>query len=121
MFLNGIYIERRSNFLFQNHYGNVKIAQIGFQPRILESLASRFEIRVLDMDQDNIGSRKHGAVIESAEATESVVAWADLFSILIYFLCLTIWSCSAAWRVSAARKAQCSSSLGRRPSLARTQ
>ncbi len=62
----------------QNRYGNVKIAQIGFQPRMVESLASRFTIRVLDMDQDNIGSRKYGAVIESADATESVVAWADL-------------------------------------------
>ncbi len=62
----------------QNGYGNVKIAQIGFQPRMIESLASRFSIRVLDMDQDNIGSRKYGAVIESAEVTEAVVAWADL-------------------------------------------
>ena len=62
----------------QNRHGNVKIVQIGFQPRMIESLSSRFTMRVLDMDRDNIGSRKCGAVIESPEAAETAVAWADL-------------------------------------------
>lgn len=62
----------------QNRYGNVKITQIGFQPRMVETLSSRFRIRVLDMDPDNIGSLKYGAVIESPVVTESAVAWADL-------------------------------------------
>jgi hypothetical protein len=59
-------------------YGNVKIAQIGFQPRMVESLAARFAIRVLDMDPDNIGSHRFGYVIESPQSAESAVAWADL-------------------------------------------
>lgn len=62
----------------ENRYGNVKIVQIGFQPRMVESLASRFTIRVLDMDQDNIGARNYGAVIESPEAADTAVDWADL-------------------------------------------
>jgi hypothetical protein len=62
----------------QERYGKVKIAQIGFQPRMVEVLASRFQIRVLDMDPENIGSRKYGAQIESAEAADSAVEWADV-------------------------------------------
>lgn len=62
----------------QDHYGKVKIAQIGFQPRMVETLASRFQVRVLDMDPENIGSRKFGALIEPSQAFESVVNWADL-------------------------------------------
>ena len=59
-------------------YGKVRIAQIGFQPRMTECLAARFPVRVLDMDQDNIGKEKHGVVVESPENTESAAAWADL-------------------------------------------
>ena len=62
----------------QSRYGKVKIGQIGFQPRMVETLASRFAMRVLDMDSDNIDNRKYGVVIESPEATEATVAWADL-------------------------------------------
>jgi hypothetical protein len=62
----------------RDHHGKVKIAQIGFQPRMVETLASRFQVRVLDMDPENIGSRKFGALIESSQAFESVVNWADL-------------------------------------------
>lgn len=61
-----------------SHYGKVKIAQIGLQPRMVESLGARFPIRVLDMDPDNIGRRKHGAMIESPDNTASAVEWADL-------------------------------------------
>lgn len=69
--------EALSDFI-RDKYGKVKIAQIGFQPRMVEILASQFPVRVLDMDPDNIGSRKFGALIESSQASESVVNWADL-------------------------------------------
>ncbi len=62
----------------QNLYGNVRISLIGFQPRMVETLAGLFPIRVLDMDTDNIGKRKFGAVIESPMAAQAAVAWADL-------------------------------------------
>ncbi len=62
----------------QSAYGRPRVAQIGFQPRMAEALSSRFETRVLDMDRDNIGKRKCGALIEPPEAAESAVAWADL-------------------------------------------
>jgi hypothetical protein len=56
----------------RDHYGKVKIAQIGFQPRMVETLASRFQVRGLDMDPENIGNRKFGAMIEPSQAFESV-------------------------------------------------
>jgi hypothetical protein len=65
----------------RDRYGDVKIAHIGFQPRMVESLAPRFTMRVLDMDPDNIGQRKHGVVVESPDATEAAVAWADLLMV----------------------------------------
>ena len=62
----------------EQQYGKVKIAIIGFQPRMVETLAGRFSIRVLDMDPDNIGQNKFGVVVESPTASSSAVDWADL-------------------------------------------
>jgi hypothetical protein len=65
----------------QGKYGQVKIALIGFQPRIVQSLWSHFDIRVLDLDKDNIGSRKFGVEIEGPAQTGSAVNWADLLTV----------------------------------------
>jgi hypothetical protein len=62
----------------QGRYGKVNISIIGFQPRMVETLSSRFPIRVLDMDADNIGKRKFGAVVESPKTAQTAMAWADL-------------------------------------------
>ncbi|MBN2123441.1 MAG: hypothetical protein JW821_04050 [Deltaproteobacteria bacterium] len=59
-------------------FGSVKITQVGFQPRMVESLSSRYPLRVLDLDRDNIGSPKSGVMIEGPEATAEAVQWADL-------------------------------------------
>ncbi|MDQ1334245.1 MAG: hypothetical protein QG552_1195 [Thermodesulfobacteriota bacterium] len=62
----------------RDRYSGAKITQVGFQPRMLENLAGAYPLRVLDMDPDNIGARKFGVVIESADHTEDAVHWADL-------------------------------------------
>jgi hypothetical protein len=62
----------------KNHYGNVRIAQVGFQPRLAEALASRFPLRLLDLDPDNIGSRKFNTLIEGPETEGEALQWADL-------------------------------------------
>ena len=62
----------------KDRYADVRIAQVGFQPRMVENLAGSYPLRVLDMDPDNIGTRKFGVTIESAEHTEDAVNWADL-------------------------------------------
>jgi len=64
-----LYIKRK--------YGDVKITLIGFQPRMVESLAAQFSLRVLDLDPDNIGTRKFQVTIEGPEKTLDAVGWAD--------------------------------------------
>ena len=62
----------------KDRYAGVRIAQVGFQPRMVENLAGSHPLRVLDMDADNIGNRKFGISIETADNTEDAVNWADL-------------------------------------------
>ena len=60
------------------YYGQVRIVLIGFQPRMVESLAPYSSLRVIDMDPDNIGARKFQITVEGPEATEEAIRWADL-------------------------------------------
>ena len=62
----------------EEHHSGARIAQLGFQPRMVENLFSVHPLRVLDMDPDNIGEKKFGVTIESAEQTEDAIHWADL-------------------------------------------
>lgn len=62
----------------KTQYGQVKILQVGFQPRLVESLAPSYSLRVIDMDPDNIGTQKFQTTIEGPWATEETIGWADL-------------------------------------------
>lgn len=62
----------------KSNYGDIKIAQIGFQPRMVESLARSFPLRVLDLDSDNIGTQKFNIEIEGPENSLDAIQWADL-------------------------------------------
>lgn len=62
----------------KDRYSGAKITQVGFQPRMIENLGRAHPLRVLDMDPDNIGTKKFGITIESADHTEDAVNWADL-------------------------------------------
>jgi hypothetical protein len=62
----------------QHRFGKIKITQIGFQPRMVEMLSEAFDYRILDMDPDNIGTRKGNAVIEGPDATADAVERAGL-------------------------------------------
>ena len=59
-------------------YGKIKIAQVGFQPRIVEALGPAFSLRVVDLDPDNIGTTRFNTPIEGPSATEELINWADL-------------------------------------------
>lgn len=59
-------------------YGRIKIAQVGFQPRIVEALGPVFSLRVVDLDPDNIGTNRFNTTIEGPTATEELINWADL-------------------------------------------
>ena len=62
----------------KKRYGKVKISQVGFQPRMVEAISEAFAVRLLDLDPENIGTRKFNVLVESTEAQEDVIEWADL-------------------------------------------
>jgi hypothetical protein len=62
----------------EKNYGQTRVAMVGFQPRMVEALAERFELRVTDMDQDNIGKEKFGVKIYSPSHTEENLDWCDI-------------------------------------------
>lgn len=62
----------------KERFGNPRIAFIGMQPAMVEALAAHFEIRVVDLDPDNIGRKKCGVLIEDAAHTKEILSWADM-------------------------------------------
>jgi len=62
----------------QNKFGKPQIALIGLQPAMLEKLNQAFQVRVVDLDPDNIGQRKSGVMVEGAEKTAEVLDWCDI-------------------------------------------
>lgn len=59
-------------------YGKPRIAFIGLQPAMVGSLASVFPIRVVDLDKENIGTKKNGITIEDVSHTEEIISWSDI-------------------------------------------
>ncbi|MCI9469858.1 MAG: hypothetical protein HFH56_01370 [Lachnospiraceae bacterium] len=61
-------------------YGKVRIAQIGYQPALLERLSEKFEMRLLDLDPDRIGKTKFGVQICDGvkDYEDTVLNWAEL-------------------------------------------
>ena len=60
------------------NYGKPKIALIGLQPRMVQALSTRFELKVTDLDQSNIGQEKFGVVIHGPEKTQENLSWCDV-------------------------------------------
>jgi len=62
----------------KERFGQPRIAFIGIQPAIVEALAAQFEIRVVDLDPDNVGQKRCGVIIEDVAYTKEILSWADL-------------------------------------------
>jgi hypothetical protein len=62
----------------EKNYGNPKIAFVGFQPRMIEALSGKFELKVTDMDRSNIGAKKFNIVVQSPEQTGKHLKWCDI-------------------------------------------
>jgi hypothetical protein len=62
----------------EDNYGRPKIAMVGLQPRIVEALSPRFELKVTDLDQDNIGAEKFGVTIQDPDKTAENLEWCDI-------------------------------------------
>lgn len=64
---------------FIEHFGSgKKVALVGYQPRFAQYLSKDFELRVTDLDKDNIDKKKLGFVIESGEKNNAIAEWADI-------------------------------------------
>jgi len=62
----------------EKNYGQPKVAMVGFQPRMVEALARKFELRVTDMDEDNIGREKFGVKIDDPSRAQENLKWCDI-------------------------------------------
>ncbi|CVK17985.1 Rossmann-like domain-containing protein [Sporomusa sphaeroides] len=63
----------------QLRYGQPKIAFIGLQPGLIQALKSAgFDMRVTDLNPDNIGQIRCGVQIEDAARNVEHVRWADI-------------------------------------------
>ena len=62
----------------KERFGKPRIAFIGLQPAMVQALSANFKIRVVDLDQDNIGQKKCGVIIEDVFHTRGILSWADL-------------------------------------------
>ncbi len=59
-------------------YGKIRITQIGYQPAMIKAFAPKFDLRVVDLDPDNIGSNKCGVTIEGPDDSTKAIDSADL-------------------------------------------
>lgn len=59
-------------------YGQCKVTVIGFQPALAEALNHMTDVRLIDLDPDNIGQTKRGIFVEGGYATREAVKWCDL-------------------------------------------
>ncbi len=59
-------------------YGSPRIFLAGLQPRMLEALSRVFEVRVTDLDEENIGQKKFGVMVESPDKKEENMQWCDI-------------------------------------------
>ena len=64
----------------EKKYGKPKIALVGFQPALLEKFAPVFELRVLDLNPDNIVTVRYGKLVENGidDYKAVVLDWAEL-------------------------------------------
>jgi hypothetical protein len=62
----------------RKQYDQPKIAFVGFQPRMVEALSNEFDLRVIDLDEDNIGQEKFGVRIYGPEETNAMLRWCDI-------------------------------------------
>ncbi len=61
------------------HYGNPKIALIGYQPSMLECLSKEFDLRVSDLNPDTVGNTRYGVLVEDgSKDNQDMCRWADL-------------------------------------------
>jgi uncharacterized protein (DUF4213/DUF364 family) len=62
----------------KEEYGKPKVALVGLQPRMLEALSGAFDVKVMDLDENNIGQKAYGIMIGPPQRTEANLNWCDI-------------------------------------------
>ena len=62
----------------RSEFGNPKVLLVGFQPRMAEALAQGFALRISDLDEANIGTKKFGVIIQPPQKVQQNIKWCDL-------------------------------------------
>ncbi len=62
----------------RQRFGNPRIAFIGMQPGMIEELCKHFDMRVVDLDPENIGKKFETVVIEDVSHTQEIIDWGDI-------------------------------------------
>ena len=64
--------------VIKKEFNRPKIAMVGLQPRMLEALSQAFEVRITDLDEANIGTKKFGVTVEPPSSTKMNLDWCDM-------------------------------------------
>jgi len=71
--------KRSVEFIRQQYPSVEKICFVGFQPALVDAFSKEYELKVLDLDADNIGKQFFGQLILDGEKDdERSLRWADL-------------------------------------------
>ncbi len=71
-------VECAKHLITQDKFSGKKILLVGFQPRFLEYLVRQNQVRVLDLDPDNINQERFGVMVEKPESLSNAIAWCDI-------------------------------------------
>lgn len=66
------------DYLVERFGAGTRITQVGFQPKIIEALAETFDLKVLDLDPDNIGTVRYNAEILGPESQDAALSRAEV-------------------------------------------
>lgn len=63
----------------ESRFGKPKVALIGYQPSMLDKLRKNFKVRVVDLDENNIGTVKYDTLVEDGDKdTKDLIEWCDV-------------------------------------------
>ena len=62
----------------EERYGICCVTIVGFQPALAQALSEKTQVRLLDLDPDNIGQFKRGVLVEGGDTADDAIRWADL-------------------------------------------
>ena len=65
----------------EKRHGARRVALIGYQPAFIQAFAPRFELRVVDLDPDNIGRVRHGVPVAGPDQARAAQDWADVVAV----------------------------------------